>query len=246
MELELSPMVLVVLAAAAFLIGLAKGGFAGGLGPFVTVLVSAVIPARQAIGVLLPMLMVGDVLAFWVHRRDWSRPAVTAMLPAGVLGVVFASVFLGAASDRLVELVLAVLSIAFVAYRLLRPRLSVGEEHAGRGMAALAGGVSGVTSTVAHAGGPPVSIYLLAARTPPVTFAATAAVYFFAVNWLKVPGYAVAGLLDLSIARTLPLALLLVPGTLVGRWLVERIRQEAFERIVLVLLTLGAVNLLIG
>lgn len=86
MAVELSRTVVLALAVAALLIGLAKGGLAGGLGPLITMLLSVVLPTRQAVGVLLPLLMVGDLAAARVHRRDWDRDMIRALLPpaAGV------------------------------------------------------------------------------------------------------------------------------------------------------------------
>lgn len=238
--------VIAALGAAAFLVGLSKGGIGGGLGPLVTVLVAVVTSPSQAIGVLLPILMVGDVSALWVHRGGWDRSIILALLPGAVVGVVVASVFLGAVDDRAIELFLVVLSLLFVAYRLVAARVTDSPVRVGRGLAVGAGTVSGITSTVAHAGGPPVAVYLLAARITPVTYVATTAAFFFVVNWLKVPGYAAAGLLDVSMLRMLPLAVLIVPGTMAGRWLVDRVDDVVFERIVLALLVIGAVYLLVG
>lgn len=65
---------LAVVGAAAFLIGVSKGGVGGGLGPLITILVAVATTPSQAIGVLLPLLMIGDVAAVWVHRRDWGPP----------------------------------------------------------------------------------------------------------------------------------------------------------------------------
>lgn len=246
MTFELTPTLLGAVGVAAVLIGLSKGGLGGGLGPLITVLVALVVPPSRAIGVLLPLLMVGDVAAVWVHRRDWDRGAVARMLPAAVAGIVVASIFLRQASDRGIEIFLAVFSLAFVAYRLVEPRLRQLRLQPGTGLAVAAGAASGVTSTVAHAGGPPVAIYLLAARTPPVAFVATTAVFFFVVNWLKVPGYLAAGLIDARMLRVLPFAVLIWPGVLLGRWLVQRVAADVFERTILALLAVGAGYLLIG
>lgn len=246
MSFELTPSLLAAVGAAAVLIGLSKGGLGGGLGPLVTVLVALVVPPSQAIGVLLPLLMVGDVAAVWVHRADWDRPAIMGMLPAAVGGVVVASIFLRQASDRGIEIFLAVFSLAFVAYRLAEPHLRRARLEAGAGLAVAAGATSGITSTVAHAGGPPVAVYLLAAGTPPVAFVATSAVFFFVVNWLKVPGYLAAGLLDARMLQVLPFALLIWPGVALGRWLVRRVPVLVFERLILALLVVGAVYLLLG
>jgi uncharacterized membrane protein YfcA len=59
-----------------------------------------------------------------------------------------------------------------------------------------AGSVAGFTSTVAHAGGPPIVVYLLMAGLTPVGFVATSVAFFAIVNLIKVPGYVVAGLFD--------------------------------------------------
>ena len=246
MSSQLTPPVLAVVGAAAFLIGVSKGGVGGGLGPLITILVAVATTPSQAIGVLLPMLMIGDVAAVWVHRRDWDRPALLRLLPAAVVGIVVASLFLRQTSDRGIELFLAALSATFVIYRIAEPRLRRARLHAGTPLAVTAGATSGVTSTVAHAGGPPVAIYLLAAGAPPVTFVATSAVFFFVVNWLKVPGYIAADLLDVGMVRVVPFALLIWPGVTAGRWLVQRIDAAVFERLILVLLLAGAVYLLIG
>jgi uncharacterized membrane protein YfcA len=244
--LELTPAVLVVIGAAAFLIGLSKGGVGGGLGPLITILVAVATTPSQAIGVLLPLLMIGDVAALWVHRGDWDRPTLLRLLPSAAVGIVVASVFLRQTSDRGIELFLAALSVAFVVYRIVEPRLRRVRLHAGTPLAVTAGATSGITSTVAHAGGPPVAIYLLAAGAQPVPFVATSAAFFFVVNWLKVPGYIAADLLDLGMVRVAPFALLIWPGVTAGRWLVERVDGAVFERVILVLLLAGAAYLLAG
>ena len=117
---------------------------------------------------VLMILMAGDVLALWTLRGRWDRAVVLAMVPGAVLGVAAASLFLGGVDDRVVEVVLAVLSLVFVVYRLVEPRLLADPPVPGRRGALVAGLASGVTSTVAHAGGPPVAAYLLAARVEAV------------------------------------------------------------------------------
>ncbi len=89
-------------------------------------------------------------------------------------------------------------------------------------------------------------MYLLARQVPPVVFAGTSAVTFWAVNWFKVPGYAAAGLFDVDLLLTLaPTAVLILPGVLTGRWAVQRLNPRAFEIFVLVGLTSGALLLVL-
>lgn len=246
MPIEVTAATVAALGLAALLIGLSKGGLGGGFGPLVTILVALATSPSQAIGVLLPILMAGDVVAVTAHRGRWDRGALRRLLPGAAVGVLLASIFLGGVDDRGIEVFLAVFSLLFVAYRLLEQRLVGGVREVGAGVAWVAGATSGITSTVAHAGGPPIAVYLLASGTRPEPFVATTAAFFLVVNWLKVPGYLAAGLLDASMLRLAPLALLLVPGVYLGRWLVRRVDAVLFERVILVLLTVGAVYLLAG
>ena len=245
MPVDASPLTLAALGLAALLVGLSKGGLGNGIGPLVTILVALVTSPSQAIGILLPILMTGDVIALVAHRGRWDGDAIRALLPGAVVGVVLASIFLRSVDDRGIEVFLGLFSLAFVAYRLLEPRLVGRRLDVGRGLAVVAGTASGVTSTVAHAGGPPLAVYLLAARTPPEPFVATTVAFFFVVNWLKVPGYLAAGLLDASMLRLAPVAVLILPGVYVGRWLVRRVDAVLFERIILFLLTVGGIHLLV-
>lgn len=242
--------VVLAVSAASFLIGLAKGGLPG-FGPIVTVIVALVVPATVAIGVLLPILMVGDMVALWALRGNVERSIVKAIVPGAAVGVALASFVLSSLSADALELGIVAIVLLFVAYRTAvltgrAPTLGADSILAGPKAGATAGLATGVTSTIAHAGGPPIAMYLLAREVSPITYAATSAAIFWATNWLKVPGYALAGLLDVDLILTIaPTAVLILPGVLCGRWAVHRIDPRPFEMFVLVGLLIGAVLLII-
>lgn len=242
----MTPAVVAAVASAAFLVGLAKGGLSG-LGPLLTLLVATTVPTKVAIGVLLPILMVGDVAALWAHRGRWDRQILARLLPGAAFGVLVASLFLQSVSEQGLRWMLAAFTLVFVAYRLVETRVArAASVTPGPGWAAAAGTAAGVTSTVAHVGGPPVAVYLLAARVPPRPYVATSAALFFVINWMKVPGYLTAGLFDTDLLRTLaPVVVLIWPGILVGRWFVTVVRQEVFDRFILASLVVGALLLLV-
>jgi hypothetical protein len=102
-----------------------------------------------------------------------------------------------------------------------------------------------VGSSLANAGGPPISAYLLLQKAPPVVFTGTVTLFFFCVNWLKVPGYLGAGILDvdrlLGIAWVLPLIPVVVAFS---RWLITVINPALFERLIMALLVISALWLL--
>jgi uncharacterized protein len=242
-----TPAVIAVVALAALLIGVSKGGLGGGLGPLITLLVALVVEPPVAIGLLLPLLMVGDVAALVAHRGRWDRALLGRLLPGAALGVAVASTLLRQVTPDALRVTLAVVVLATVAYKLVEPRLGGRAVEVRPWHGAVAGLVSGVTSTVAHVGGPPVVVYLVLARTPAVPYVATLAAFFWVVNWIKVPGYLLAGLFDWSLLwRLAPTAALIPLGTVLGRWAVVRVDQRTFDRVVLALLVVGAGLLVVG
>ncbi len=242
---EITPTVVLVVCLAALMVGVAKGGL-NGIGPLITLLVASAVPTTVAIGVLLPLLMIGDVVALWAHWQKWDTAILRRLLPGATVGVVVASFFLQSVSETALQRVLVVVTLGFVVYRLAEPRLRVTafEPKPWHGVAA--GATAGITSTAAHVGGPPVAMYLLAERVPPRTFVASSAALFFLINWFKVPGYLAAGLFERNLLTTMaPAALLIPPGVLLGRWIVTKLDQRTFDAIILASLVVGAVLLLV-
>jgi len=235
-----------VISLAAFMIGLSKGGLGDGLGPATIVLVAFAMPIATALGVLLPLLIVGDAMALWALRGRWDTALVRILLPGAIVGVVGASAFVGSVPPRVLEVALGVFCVVFAGYRIAIGQNPYVRSQPDRRLGYVAGLAGGITSTIAHAGGPPVAAYLIACRTPPTTYAATMAAVFCAVNWLKVPAYAAAGLFDVHLlAQFAPAALLIAPGVLAGRWLVARSDPRVYERFLLAFLLLAACWLLL-
>lgn len=245
---ELTPAVVAAVAAAAFLIGFTKAGLGGGLGPAITALMVLTLPVEVALGLQLPMLIVGDAFsigAFW-KRWEWSH---FIRLVAGAVPGVLAGTFLLASIDaRTIQRLIGVVSLTFVAHRLAQPHLArLSGIRATGPLGAAAGAVGGVASTVAHAGAPPVSAYLLIAGVTPVQYAAIHILLFASINLMKVPGYVIAGFSHPGLQLRLAPTLLLLPlGVAAGRWMVTRIRQEVFDRLILGILTLTGLYLLVG
>jgi len=109
------------------------------------------------------------------------------------------------------------------------------------------GVLAGVTTMVANAGGPVMSMYFLATRYSMRRFLGTAAWFFLVVNLAKTPFSVSLGLISLASLRLdLLLAPAVVIGALVGRRVARRINQKLFDRLVLALTTLSAAYLLVS
>lgn len=234
-----------------FLIGLAKGGLGGTLGALATPLLALVLPAQEAVGLLLPVLMYGDVFAVSTYWRKWESRPLKLLLPGSVAGVTIGTYFLTNVPGRTLRIGLGVIVLLFTIYKLLEPRLrtrsaGTGESAWRSGWAGVTAGIaSGFSSALAHTGGPPVSIYLLQQDLSPRGFVATAALFFAVLNWVKVPYYLYAGLFDYPHPYLLALAVPAVPfGVWAGRQLVKRVEKAAFDRIIVVLLAAAALLLI--
>jgi hypothetical protein len=229
---------------AGFLIGFDKSGVAGAIGPLVTVAMALVLPADDAIGVLLPMLLVGDVFSVIANWRRWDGQVLRPLVVSGLVGVGIGSLLLSAVDETGLRRLIAVVMLLFLGWYAWnrRPRIA---PRAVAGLGWLSGLAGGLLSALAHMGGPPVVIYLMAAGSTPARLVGTSVVFFAAANVLKIPGYLAAGVLDFDLIAASVWGWVAIPiGVWAGRRLVDRIRRERFEPIVIALLGIGAVILL--
>jgi uncharacterized membrane protein YfcA len=216
---------------AVLLMGLSKSGFGAGFGALAVPLMALAIPVPQAAAIMLPLLAIMDALGLAAFMREFDRPLIRLLLPAGLLGTVVGTVLFGLLSAKAVAAVVGAITLLFVAVRVVWPPRADAPAPP-RWLGFLLGTTSGFTSFVAHAGGPPVSFYVIPLKLAPVTFTATMAVFFAAVNTSKWIPYAWLGLIDGTNMLT---ALALAPVAPVGVWLgvkfVRRVPQEAFYRL---------------
>lgn len=216
---------------AVVLMGLSKSGFGAGFGALAVPLMAMVVPVPQAAAIMLPLLAVMDGLGLAAFLREFDRGLIKLILPGGLLGTVIGTLLFGALSAKVVAGVVGAITLAFLAIRLaFPPRADAPPPPKWLGFAL--GTTSGFTSFVAHAGGPPINFYVLPLKLSPVTFTATMAVFFAAVNTSKWIPYAWLGLID---GRNMLTSLALAPFAPVGVWLgvkvVRRIQPHVFYRL---------------
>ena len=229
---------------AVLLMGLGKSGFLSGFGALATPLLSLVVPVPQAAAIMLPVLLLMDLAGLQQLWRERDAALLRQLLPAGLLGVGLGTVLFGVLSTRTVAGLVGALTLLFLAQRLLfppradAPRLP---RWAALGLAT----TSGFTSFVVHAGSPPLNVYLLPLRMKPITFAATSAVFFAAVNLAKWLPYAGLGLINrTNMANSLLLLPLAPLGVWLGVWLARRIRPRWFYAVAYAGMFLTGVKLL--
>ena len=218
---------------AVFLFGISKGGFGGGLGILAVPMLALVISPAEAASVLLPVLCILDLIGLKAYYRKWDRVNLRLLLPGAVVGILFGTVIFRWLNADFFRFLLGVVAILFSIEYFLRSRFRSGSlPIAPNAMKGLAAGLfSGFTSFIAHAGGPPLSIYLLPQQMPQTIYVATTVVFFTAVNYLKLIPYGWLGLLHVSqLTASLALLPFAAAGFLGGVWLHDRIPASLFYR----------------
>ncbi len=240
---------------AVLLAGISKGGLSG-LGALSVPMLALVLPPGQAAGLMLPILCLMDLFGLWAYRGHWDAGQLRLLLPGAVLGIGVGVLAFGHLDENAVRALIGVIAVLFALNQWLKPVLQARLMRAapagappsrlkGRLKGLFWSGLSGFTSFLAHAGGPPLMIYLLPLRLEKMQFAGTTVVLFGVVNYVKLVPYFWLGQIDRANLST---ALLLAPlapvGIWLGLWLTKRIAEALFYRISFVLLFLSGAKLL--
>jgi len=230
---------------AVILLGLAKGGFSG-LGLLSLPLMALTVSPVQAAAITLPILIVQDVVSVWAYRRTWDGRNLVILLPGAVIGILTGYLLAAKVSDAAVTLAVGVISLAFAVRRLMLERGGrdplASKADVPRGL--FWGWVTGFTSMIAHAGGPPFQIYVMPQRLPRDVFVGTGALFFALNNWIKVPPYLALGQFT---SENLATAAALFPVAIASTWagvlLVRRVSGQSFYTAVYALLVLVGAKL---
>jgi hypothetical protein len=195
---------------------------------------------------MLPVLMLGDYFALAAHWRRWETRLLRLLIPGALLGVTVGTFVLTNISPQALRRSLGVLALLFILYKLLEKRFPIPAAASGKVWLGFSvGTLAGFTSTLAHAAGPWVSMYLILQRLQPRTFVSTSVLYFTLLNLIKTPYYWAAGMFDWETQLKLAWVLPAVPlGVWLGRRLAQQVSKTSFDRIILGLLAVTAIILL--
>lgn len=173
-----------------FLIALLKGAFGGGFAILGIPLLALTMDPVAAGALLAPLFLVMDGFALRRWRPStWSRPDLFALVPGLAVGVMAGTALVAVAPRPLLAGLMAVVTLGFAGAWFWARR--GGRRPRARGpfsapKAVLAGAASGVTTMLAHAGGPPLAMYLLRRDLAPAVYAGTTSLFFTVANTLKV------------------------------------------------------------
>ena len=224
--------------------GMGKGGFSG-MGALSLPIMCLVISPVQAAAIQLPILMAQDIVGVWAYRRSLHRRNLLLALPGTMIGIAIGAIMAARVPPSAVQLLVGLIAAGFV---LLTTRRAGGKDEAAEpalGRATLWATISGFTSFIANAGGPPIQVYLMPQKLPPAVFAGTMSVLFAIVNYVKFVAFMALGQISApnlsTSAALLPLA---IAATFLGVWMVRHLSGAKFYPIVRALTFLVGLKLI--
>lgn len=237
----------VIIIIAAFLVGFSKTGISG-----MTMLVIPIMAhgfgGRDSTGIMLPMLLVGDIFAIWYYRKSVEWRNVFTPLPWAIIGL-----GLGAFVGNYISDKTFVMLIGFIVMFCLG--ILIYTEKKGKYIAVpsdiwfyiLIGILSGFASMIGNAAGPIFSIYLLALGFKKNNYMGTNAWFFFIINFTKIP-------LQVFVwhnigLKSLTIAIIMIPiitmGAILGFFILKKINENYFRYLVIVMTAIAALRLVI-
>ena len=239
--------------AAVIIQGISKSGFAGGAGILSVPLMMLVMPVDKVSATMLPVLILCDMNAIYFHwhNKDWT--VIRQIYVPAIVGILLGAFVWWWVGRQGVEQwgtpikrFVGVIAILFALYIVAREAsLRWVEQHrAGWKTGILAGITAGFTSTIAHAAGPIVSLFMFSQGMGKTLFVGTVAWTFTLINLTKLPFYIGVGLVDFRVLYFDVFLIPLIPiGSFLGKWMHHRVSESAFNRVILVLTFIAGIQL---
>jgi uncharacterized protein len=221
------PLVFAVVAFGIFVIAFMKGAFGGGFAIVGIPLLSLVLDPIAAGAVLAPLFVVMDLYAlrYW-KPSTWSRPDACVLVPAFVTGIGLGYVVMTQIDRRAITIAMAIITLIFALHWLISGGIVARQQRSlVKGLAC--GLAGGVTTMVAHAGGPPLAMYLLPLGLDKALYAGTTSLIFTVGNVFKIGPWLLLAKPGPELWALMGLCLPFVPlGVSAGWRLHERMNQQ--------------------
>ena len=231
--------------AAVLIIGISKGGFGGGMAIAGVPILSLSVDPVTAAGILLPILCCMDLMSLKGFWEQWDKALIKRMVPPVIVGILLGALTFSYFNESAIRLLLGIMTVLFTLNYWLKTSKEKSAKTPGKAASHFWSAMGGYTSFVAHAGGPPINMYMLSLRLSKTMYQGTLVLLFTIINYTKLPLYFFLGQLS---APNLMTSLTLIPLAFVGVYLGLRlhhmISEALFYRIAYIALFLTGLKLL--
>lgn len=230
---------------AAGILGISKSGLKG-IGIIIVTILAIVFGSKASTGILLPLLIVGDIMAVIYYRRHVQIPLLLKLLPWMMAGVIIGALIGKDMPEMLFKQGMAgiiLVSVVMMYWWERREQKIVPDQW---WFAGIMGLMAGVTTMIGNLAGAFANIFFLAMRLPKNQFIGTAAWLFFIINLFKVPFHIWSwGTITYeTLLIDLRLAICTILGFFIGVKIIARIKNEIYRKMILFLTALGALLIL--
>lgn len=238
---------LFIVTVAALLTGMMRAGFGGGVGVVAAPVLALVIPAKQALGVILPLTLAADLISVRYYWGRWEGHLVRVLLPGCVIGIAIGAVLLGAIPEAVFRRLLGGMACTYAIYQVFGGRLAERLQTTSRTGGWVVGVLTGVVSTLFTAGGVVMMLFLAPLKLPGRTFVATAFAVGVGLNVVKAVPYVSLGLIDnASLEISLKMLPALAVGAVLGMVLNHKLSKVWFNRVILAIVVVVGAKLLLS
>jgi len=229
------------------MVGMAKAGVKG-LGTVSIPLTVMIFGAKASTGIILPVLIYADTFTvlYYYKKTDWSE--VKSLIPFSIIGVIIAVVVGMYISDRAFQYLMGVLILVCLVLLIMKDRAKSDIDIERIPLVKPSTGLSlGFSTMIGNAAGPFLNIYLLLKKMPKEIFIATSAVYFYIINFVKIPfhiwvWHTISWDTFLLSLTSIPAILI---GVIIGILLVKIMSDQFFKWLVIISTAVSGIVLLI-
>lgn len=237
----------ILLIIAAFMVGFSKTGVSGMMMLVIPILAS-LFGGKESTGILLPLLVAGDIFAVWYYHKHAEWRNIRKLVPwafAGlIVGIVVGS-FINDMQFKALIGIIVILCLGILLYTEKKGSSMIVPEKPW--LFALTGIAAGFATMIGNAAGPIFSVYLLARGFKKYDFMGTSAWFFLIINLSKIPlqvfvWHNVTGKSFLMAALMLPAIAL---GAFIGSIVIKKINEKFFRYFIIVLTAIAAFRLFV-
>lgn len=209
-----------------------------------------IFPARESVGVMLPMLIFADLIAITYYRKSVVWKYLIQLIPWVAIGLFCGFVVLWKVEGEQFQLVLGILILCLISSQFVndfkkKPVIDLLSPNKKKIFTSFMGILAGFATMIGNVSGVIMSIYLLTKGLPKKEFIGTGAWFYLVVNLIKVPFYLN---IDIITAETLKYNLYIFPFIILGGYtgikIIPLIPQKMFKMAILLLGALGAIALI--
>jgi len=207
-----------IAAPAVLFAGVSKGGFGSGVAFVSAAILALIIEPGEALAIMLPLLMLIDLVTLRPYWGVWNFADAKVLILGGIPGIALGALLFQVVDADIFRLLIGAVSLGFVLWSVLQVRSLVHDHRRPwpDWIGVLLGSVTGFTSFVAHAGGPPAAIFLLSRQRRKTEYQATTVLVFWVLNIVKFCCYFWLGMMSLQSGLV---GILLAPFALAGTYL---------------------------